>query len=91
MPEPIILLSQDEFEGLLSRAASLAVESLKDDLERSRTREIMTKSEVADYLRCDISKINRLMRKGLPSTPFGSVPRFYKSDIDHWLHEGVRS
>lgn len=86
--EQVIFLTKDAIEELLTRSASLAVEHLRDDLERSRSHELMTKAEVADYLRCDVSKINRMMRTGLPFEMFGSTPRFRKSDVDHWLRHG---
>lgn len=86
--KPVIILTEDGLEDLLTRSASLAVERFREDLERSRSRELMTKAELADYLRCDVSKINRLMKDGLPWEPFGSTPRFRKADIDHWLRNG---
>jgi len=51
--------------------------------------DVMTKSELADYLRCDVQKINRYMKKGLPFVMFGETPRFYRDDIDNWLKQGL--
>jgi excisionase family DNA binding protein len=49
----------------------------------------MTKRELAEYLRCGISKINRLMKKiseeKVPFEMFGDTPRYRKTDIDAWL------
>ncbi len=87
MGDPIIVLTKGDIEDLIAKTAAVAVESLKDDLERSRVREIMTKAELADYLRCDVSKINRLMGS-MPHLSFGSTPRFRKSAIDEWLTNG---
>lgn len=51
--------------------------------------DVMTKSELADYLRCDVQKISRYMKKGLPFVMFGDTPRFYRDDIDKWLKTGL--
>ena len=60
---------------------------LRDELASKHTPELMTKAELAEYLRCDVSKINRYMDNGLPVEQFGSTPRFRKVDIDRWLKD----
>ncbi len=82
---PVITLEQHEIEDMLIRAAKLGASQFRDDLEKAQTPEIMTKAELAGYLRCDVSKIDRYMKKGLPFVSFGSHPRFHKIDIDRWL------
>lgn len=81
----VILLTEGELSDIIRRTADAVVSKLRDDIETSRTTELMTKTELADYLRCDVSKINRYMKKGLPHEPFGSAPRFRKASIDRWL------
>jgi excisionase family DNA binding protein len=50
---------------------------------------VMTKKELAEYLRVSVPTIDRKMKEGLPhSYQIGeSSPRFYRSKIDAWLNE----
>lgn len=80
----IISLSKEDLEDIIRRTAAVTAENLRDGLIKP-TPELMTKAELADYLRCDISKVNRFMKKGLPFIVFGTTPRFRKSAIDEWL------
>lgn len=80
----IVVLEQSQIEEIARQAAVFAVSQL-DRQEVKPTPEIMTKAELAEYLRCDISKINRFMKSGLPHFYFGDTPRFRKSAIDSWL------
>jgi excisionase family DNA binding protein len=84
MTVEVITLERSELERIIDRAAKHAVMELRNDLHKP-TPEIMTKAELAEYLRCDVSKVNRFMSKGMPFTRFGTNPRFYKSEIDTWL------
>lgn len=84
MSNAIIVLTPDELSKLVERAATFAVDALRNDLAKP-TPELMTKGELAEYLRCDVSKINRYMKLGLPFESFGGHPRYRKSDIDRWL------
>lgn len=84
----IIVLSKGELADIIRRTATAVVDDLRDDIATFKTPELMTKAELADYLRCDVSKINRMMKTGLPHEPFGSAPRFRKSSIDRWLQRG---
>jgi excisionase family DNA binding protein len=83
----VAVLSKDEIHALIHQAASAVIADLREELERPRTPELMTKHELAEYLRCDVSKVNRYMKEGLPFEMFGSHPRFRKSDIDAWLKD----
>lgn len=85
MQVEIITIEKAELERLIRRTASLVADDLRSDLESHRIPELMTKTELADYLRCDASKINRYMQTGLPFEQFGGHPRFRKTDIDQWL------
>lgn len=81
----VITLSQADLETIIRRTADAVASDLRADLETRRTPELMTKAELAEYLRCDVSKINRYMSAGLPFEQFGSTPRFRKVSIDTWL------
>jgi len=78
----LILITPDELERIVDRAVRSAVKSV---INQEPQRELMTKAELADYLRCSVSKVNAYMGKGLPSEQFGEHPRFRKSDVDRWL------
>lgn len=83
----VITLSRAELTRLIEDTASRVVHAVRNEVSRP-TPEIMTKAELADYLRCDVSKINRYMKdedSPLPVEYFGSTPRFRKVDIDSWL------
>lgn len=82
-----VTLSESELAELIRRTALAVTDELRQDVA-TPTPELMTKAECAEYLRCDISKINRLMvrdERPLPVLQFGGTPRFRKSEIDHWL------
>ncbi len=84
----IVTLARDELEALLIRASKFGAEQAIEETS-ARTPELMTKGELAEYLRCDVSKINRKMKEGLPYIVFGNHPRYRKSDIDYWLEQSV--
>lgn len=87
----VILLTADELSDIIRRTADAVVSELRDEIDTRRPKELMTKTELADYLRCDVSKINRYMTKDLPFEYFGDHPRFRKSDIDFWLKSNGHS
>jgi hypothetical protein len=84
----IISLSKDDLSELIRQTAQAVVLDLRDDFSKP-TPELMTKAELAGYLRCNISKIDRLMKVDLPYIIFGAQPRFRKSAIDEWLNGGL--
>ncbi len=86
----ILVLTKNELSEIIRQTACAVADDLRNDIETRQTRELMTKTELADYLRCDVSKINRYMKQGLPHEPFGSAPRFRKSNIDRWLNGGIQ-
>ena len=54
-------------------------------------REILTVSELADYLRCNKSTIYKLVRSGdLPGFKIGSDWRFRADHIERWLRKTRR-
>lgn len=81
----IYVLSKTELDDAIRRAARLVAFDLREELKTPQTPEVMTKTELAEYLRCDVQKITRYMKKGMPFVTFGEQPRFYKTEIDAWL------
>jgi excisionase family DNA binding protein len=79
----ILVIDKEQLPEIFRQVAVLVASEIRE--LPPIVHEIMTKKELADYLRCDVSKINRLMKDGLPFVKFGDAPRFYKSDIDNWL------
>lgn len=89
MTVEVITLDKAELDRIIERTAERVAEAMRNDLVKPLP-ELMTKNELADYLRCDVSKINRLMKEGLPSEMFGSHPRFRKADIDRYLRGNLQ-
>lgn len=83
--DKFVVLTSQQLLDIIEHTAHRTAIHLRDDVASASTPEIMTKTELADYLRCDVSKINRYMTQGLPFERFGGHPRFRKSDIDRWL------
>jgi excisionase family DNA binding protein len=82
----ISAFTEDELAELLTRAARLGASQA---IQQSQPKEVMTKKELAEYLRVSVPTIDRKMKEGLPhSYQIGeSSPRFYRSKIDAWLNE----
>lgn len=78
----IAVLDESEITELIRKAVALATADLRDELERSRTPELMTKDQLAKYLECHVSSINRFMKEGMPVE---RGPRFRKCCVDAWL------
>jgi hypothetical protein len=81
----VVVLDESEITEIVRHAVKLATAELLDELERSRTPELMSKDRLAIYLDCHISSINRFMKAGMPYEMLGDHPRFRKADIDLWL------
>jgi len=84
----VVTLSKEQLSDIIRQTAQAVVLDLRDDFSKP-TPELMTKAELAGYLRCNISKIDRLMKVDLPYIIFGAQPRFRKSAIDEWLARGI--
>lgn len=85
MTVEIITIQKTELEEMLQRAAKFGASIALDEIHTAQIPELMTKQDLSVYLRCNVSKINRLMKTGLPFVMFGDTPRFRKGDIDGWL------
>lgn len=86
----LFYLEEDKLDALLERAAKRGVEEYLKLHTPAPILEIMTKTELADYLRCSVSKVNSYMGKGLPFFMFGEHPRYRKSEIDRWLSVNIQ-
>jgi excisionase family DNA binding protein len=79
----ISAFTEDELAELLTRAARLGASQA---IQQAQPKEVMTKKEVADYLRVSVPTIDRKMKQGLPHFFVGDAsPRFYRSRIDEWM------
>ena len=79
----VTAFTEDELEAFALRVVRLGV-SLA--MAEKVTPEIMTKKEVADYLRVSVATIDRQMKSGLPYFNVGeSGVRFRNSEIDEHL------
>lgn len=81
----ISIPTEQDIRDIFREETLTLLEKLETSNRAAPVRELMTKAELADYLRCNISKINRYMAKGLPFEQFGANPLFRKSAIDEWL------
>jgi excisionase family DNA binding protein len=78
----ITLYTEDQALEVARRAACLAVEATK----KPDTPEIMTLSQVAEYLQFTTQTIqNKIRSGGLPVSYRMGDPRFIKKEIDEWL------
>lgn len=69
---------------LLIRSARLGASQA---IRSAQPKEVMTKRELADYLRVSVATIDRKMKEGLPFVKVSEEsPRFYRSQIDGWLN-----
>lgn len=80
-----VTLDEHQLEIMLHRAAALAVAELRQDIERNTHPPLMDKAQLAVYLGCHLSTINRQMKRGMPFEMLGDQPRYRKADIDLWL------
>ena len=57
-----------------------------DDPPKSQFRELMTASQVADYLQVELKTINNWTSEGkIPFKKVGRLPRYIKTEIDVWM------
>ena len=85
MTVKVVTLEESELEEMLRRAATFGATKALEKFQTAPIPEVMDKKDLCKYLKCNVSKINRLMSKGMPHHTFGDHPRFYKSEIDKWL------
>jgi hypothetical protein len=81
----VLVLNKEELDDMLRRAADLAVSKLRDDIERTRTPELMDAKELAAYLKINRSTVNRYVERGMPEERAGDMPRYRKTSVDLWL------
>lgn len=81
----IIAFTEDELADLLIKSANLGASQA---IRSAQPKEVMTKKEVADYLRVSVATVDRKMKDGLPFVKVSEdSPRFYRRQVDNWLHE----
>ncbi len=57
-----------------------------DDLPKAQIRDLMTASQVADYLQVELKTINNWTSEGkIPFKKAGRLPRYNKTEIDVWM------
>lgn len=86
MSEHLVLLSKEELAAIIERTAQAVANDLRADLQNSQTREIMSKSQLADYWSCSTVTINRYMNAGMPYIRNGDKehPRFSLTAVNNW-------
>lgn len=78
----VITIEKTELIGLIDSSISCVIEKA---ISSSKTPEIMTKAEVAKYLKRSNATINRWMRyHGLPYHGVGR-PTFSRAEVDEWF------
>lgn len=81
----VYTLSEHELDELCIKAARLGASQA---ILSAQPKEVMTKKELAEYLRVSVATIDRKMRDGLPFVKVSEEsPRFYRSQIDRWLQQ----
>jgi hypothetical protein len=81
----VVILQPDELNEMMRQVADLAVSKLRDDIERTRTPELMDNKQLAMYLNCHPSTIARNVERGMPYEMCGDHRRYRKTSIDLWL------
>lgn len=80
----VITIEKTELVRLIDSSISCAIEKA---ISSSKTPEIMTKAEIAKYLKRSNATINRWMRyHGLPYHGVGR-PTFNRAEVDAWLEQ----
>jgi excisionase family DNA binding protein len=78
----VVTLTKDELQEMFRQAFLFA--------KRQSDGEMMTKRELAKYLKWSPSKIERKMAEGMPYIGGkGEHPRFRRSEVDAWLSSNL--
>lgn len=87
----IAVLDEIQLTEIIRQAVLLATADLREELERARTPELMTRELLAQYLSCHPSTITRYIKLGLPVEHCGDQPRYRKASVDRWLQRNDAS
>lgn len=80
----LVQLSVDDLHVLIVESVAEALGGSLPGAERPR--EVLTRKEASDFLRCSVATLDRLVREsGLPSYRLGDSPRFRRSDLLAYL------
>lgn len=81
-----VLLTREDFTNVINNAVEAAAEKVASQM--TSTPNLMTIEQLIDYLQCSRASINRWIKhNNLPVHYLGTVPRFYKDEIDRWLQK----
>ena len=81
----LLTFSEDEFKQLLIEVIKAAMSDIKIEIVEDK---IMTRQEVADYLRISLPTLHEYMKKGrIPFHRINSRIRFKKRDLDKLLSD----
>jgi len=89
MDDKIVVLTENGLTELIRRTVAMVLMDLETSLAQKPIPELMNKIQIAEYLVCHVSKIDRYMRRSqidpLPFDKFGDTPLFRKGAVDEWL------
>lgn len=94
MEVSMLSVNKDYFEEVLASASENKLLNLPRMEAEAMIRkyfpatDVMTKREVAEFMRCTERQIDRLRENhGFPWFRFGSQTRFSLCDVQHWIEE----
>lgn len=75
----------------LARLADMVAERLRPLVaSRAAVDPLLTKAELADYLRVEKAQVDRWVRQGMPRETIGSSPRFDLAACRAWLASNAK-
>lgn len=81
-----------ELEELRSLVTSTLAEMLEGFSPGAPAHEVLTRAEAAEFLRCSLPQLGRLVRlQGLPFHVLGDSRRFLRAELLAWLTSGSAS
>lgn len=85
----VAVISPEELRELVS---STILELLDGFQPSGSTREVMSRAEAAEFLRCSLPQLDRMVRlQSLPFHLLGDSRRFLRSELIGWLRGGCPS
>lgn len=78
----------EEFISAIREAVRAEVEIAVSKLTTNEDVQLMTVSNVAEFMQVSVSTVRQFMSQGLPYFQEGQVIRILKSDIMAWLRKG---
>jgi excisionase family DNA binding protein len=85
----VAVVDADELRSIVT---STLAEMLDGFSPGAPAHEVMTRAEAAEFLRCSLPQLDRLIRlQGLPFHVLGDSRRFLRSELISWLTSGSAS